>query len=61
MSYIFVVMKYLLMLPSLFMFSGEDKIVVTPPFPESVAEGDIRWEKGMSFSMLIRKIMYLEH
>ncbi|KAK9497219.1 hypothetical protein O3M35_004577 [Rhynocoris fuscipes] len=25
----------------------EDKIIKTPPFPESVAEGDIRWEKNV--------------
>ena len=36
---------------SLYYFSylsgDEIKIVTTPPFPESVTEGDIRWEKGV--------------
>jgi len=28
-------------------FTGDEiKIVTTPPFAESVSEGDVRWEKG---------------
>lgn len=29
----------------------EDKIVSTPPFPESVAEGDLKWEKNVGDSV----------
>lgn len=24
----------------------DDKVVLVPPFAESVSEGDVRWEKG---------------
>ncbi|CAH1392785.1 unnamed protein product [Nezara viridula] len=29
----------------------EDKIVIVPPFPESVAEGDLKWEKNVGDSV----------
>lgn len=28
--------------------AAEFEIVLTPPFAESITEGDVRWEKGMT-------------
>lgn len=35
----------------------EDKIVTVPPFPESVSEGDLRWEKGVGDSVSIDEVV----
>ena len=36
-----------------FVDSDEFQIVHTPPFAESISEGDVRWEKGKKYFVCI--------
>lgn len=37
---------------SFYILTGDEVVTVkTPAFAESVTEGDVRWEKGKSFSL----------
>ena len=39
----------------------EYKTIITPPFAESISEGDIKWEKGMYKEPIINLINVIRH
>lgn len=41
------------MLCSNLFFLGEDRVVMVPPFAESVSEGDVRWERGIIIFVIL--------